>query len=119
MEMFAEPARLTFAWLIAMGVLTGVVSLLAKGRAAFQDLSSARKELITNLTLAICNGILLTPLLMLPADAVHSMVGAPSALVDFWTGASPLFAFTVAFLLSELAVYWRHRCEHHPFSVAL
>lgn len=114
MEIFAEPARLTFAWLIAMGVATGVVALLAKGRAAFEGLALARRELVTNLILALCNGILLAPLLILPAGALHGMVGAPSALVNFWKGTSPLFAFAVAFLLSELAVYWRHRIEHHP-----
>lgn len=114
MEMFAEPARLTFAWLIAMGVMTGLIALIAKRRAAFADLSSSSNELVTNFALALCNGILLAPLLILPANAVHGLVGAPSLMVEFWAEANSLFALAVAFLLMEFAVYWRHRFEHHP-----
>ena len=114
METFADHARVTLGWLIAMGALAGLIAWVAKGRGAFDDLTASRQELVTNLALALCNGILLAPLLLFPADLLHTAVGAPSPLVGFWADTNPVLAAGAAILLAELAVYWRHRLEHHP-----
>lgn len=114
MQAFSEAIYVTASWLGAMAAVFGCLALFMKRGRVFSALRKARGDVTINFALALLNGILVIPLMLIPTALIAQVVTAPTVVSDFWI-ALPLWLTTiVAILIADLGVYWRHRAEHHP-----
>lgn len=99
-----------FIWPVML--VFGLLALATKRERILAAMATARREFTTNLGLAVCNTILLTPLFAIPGGAVEGWLAASPTLVQFWVEIPNLFTLVAALLALDLAAYWRHRLEH-------
>lgn len=112
MDYFIDRAQHTLVWIVAMGLVFGLLALAVKRARAFNDLKNARQEMATNLALGLLNGLIMGPIFIVNATPFFQSIDFSNSLGMFWQGINGFVVFVLAFLLAEFIVYWRHRFEH-------
>ena len=112
-------AVIDFFWNAMAGMLpfVGAFALLAlvvKRRRILAALRACRAEAQTNVLLWLFNGLVVTPLVILPVLAVEGFLGDFGLLADELERIPGWLAVALAIILIDLVAYWRHRLEHDP-----
>lgn len=113
-EILASLAQQFIAGIAPPAAFFALLAVAVKRRAIGAAIQRARPEFSTNAALLIINTLLLTPIMLIPIGAVHSLFAVHPALAAFWEQLPAALTVFLAVLVYDFTAYWRHRLEHSP-----